>query len=122
MSQTSLSGPLSVPTGLLPRAVTVISGDGAISIPENDDLVVFLTKGGAAAITIIPAVAADEGKKITIIAGTAQAHVITQGTVGFNGKGSSGTITWTAAVGNSCTLVAYNSIWHVTAKNGVTVA
>jgi len=44
---------------------------------------------------------------IRVITLTAQAHVITDSVNGFNNKGSSGTITYTAAIGNSCDLEAY---------------
>jgi len=122
MTQTNLSGPLELPGGILPRSATVISGDGAIAVPADDFSIVILTKGSAAAITIPAATAADEGKTIRVISGGGYAHVITQGTVGFNGKGSSGTATFATAAGNAVDLVAYNSIWWAAIKNCVTIA
>jgi hypothetical protein len=64
----------------------------------------------------------DDGKRLKVTTLTAQAHVITCSTVGFNAKGSSGTVTFTAAIGNSCIIEAYKGNWYVTDNNGVTVA
>jgi len=101
------------------RPVQALTGDGAITI--RDGLVV-LSKGSAAAITITAPATSDNGKQLTIITLTAQAHVITSATVGFNAKGSSGTCTYTAAIGNSVTLDAYNGNWYASVKTGVTLA
>lgn len=106
-------------TGGTVGAQQVITGDGAITVQTGQ---VILTKGSAAAITIAAPTVAQDKTEITVIAGSAQAHVITQGTVGFNAKGSSGTVTFTAAIGNAVTLRAYNGNWYTANKNGVTVA
>ena len=103
-------------------APQVISGDGAIQIPNTKSQTVMLTKNSAAAITIVnPAAGPDDGKSITIITTTAQAHVITCSSDGFNAKGSSGTITYAPAVGNATEIVAYNGHWYVVVVNGVTI-
>jgi hypothetical protein len=99
---------------------SVIAGDGAIPVAPGT---IFLTKGSAAAITLAaPTATTHDGYEITVIAGSAQAHVITCSTVGFNAKGSSGTITFTAAIGNSVVLVAYQGNWYTKAARNVTVA
>lgn len=107
---------LAVPAAFA-QPTQVITGDGAITINSGT---VLLTKGSAAAITI--AVPDQDGQTITVITTTAQAHVITQATVGFNAKGSSGTVTYTAAIGNSVTLTSYNGNWYAPVKTGVTLA
>ncbi len=90
-------------------AVQVISGDGAITIKEGT---VYLTKGTAAAITLaaptagLPSAGGDDGKELRVITTTAAAHVITSSVDGFNAKGSSGTATFTAAIGNAVTFSA----------------
>jgi hypothetical protein len=102
-----------------PVPYQVIPGDGAITIAHGT---VVLTKATAAAITIdVPPVAMN-GAQLVIISTTAVAHVITQGAVGFNAKGSSGTATFTTAIGNGAVLVAYNGNWYVPAKTNVTLA
>lgn len=102
------------------RAVTVISGDGAITIANS---IVFLTKGSAAAITIAaPTDVTHDGIQIWVVTGTAAAHVITSGVDGFNAKGSSGTCTYTAAIGNAVLLIARNGHWYTAVKTGVTIA
>lgn len=95
----------------------LITGDGAITIKSG---LVVLSKASAAAITIAPP--DQDGQVILVTTKTAQAHVITAATNGFNNKGSSGTITWTAAKGNSVMLVSQSTDWYVFAINGVTVA
>jgi hypothetical protein len=95
----------------------LITGDGAITIKSG---LVLLSKASAAAITIAPP--DQDGQVIMITTKTAQAHVLTAATGGFNNKGSSGTITWTAAKGNSVMLVSQSADWYVFAINGVTVA
>jgi hypothetical protein len=97
-----------------------ITGDGAITI---QNAIVLLSKAGAGAITIAaPTAGTHDGILIEVITLTAQAHVITSGVEGFNDKGSSGTVTFTAAIGNSVTLRAWNGNWYVVNANGVTVA
>lgn len=85
---------------------------------------VLLNKGSAmTGLTIAaPTATVDDGKRLKITTISAQAHVITDATAGFNGKGSSGTITFTAAKGNSCELLAYQGVWYVINIQGVTVA
>jgi hypothetical protein len=101
-------------------AIQAITGDGAITIQTGR---VYLSKAGAGAITIAaPTATTHDYIEITVITLTAQAHVITSGVEGFNDKGSSGTVTFTAAIGNSVTLVAYQGNWYTVVKNGVTVA
>lgn len=97
--------------------VQTIAGDGAITVLSGD---VYLDKASAAAITI--AAPDQDGQAIWVITSTAQAHVITQATDGFNAKGSSGTVTFTAAIGNACLLKSRNGHWYVPVKTGVTVA
>lgn len=83
----------------------------------------ILSKGTAGAYTIAnPTATTDDGKRLKITSTTAAAHVITDATSGFNNKGSSGTLTFGAAIGNSCTLFAYQGKWYVTSKVNVTVA
>lgn len=83
------------------RPLQLLSGDGAITIRDG---LVILSKDSAAAITLAAPSVLEDGKQLTIITSTAFAHVITGSVVGFNAKGSSGTITYTAAIGNSVTL------------------
>lgn len=97
--------------------IQLITGDGAITIKSG---LVVLSKASAGAITIPQP--DQDGQVLFITTKTAQAHVLTAGTTGFNNKGSSGTITWTAAKGNSVMLVSQSTDWYVFAINGVTVA
>lgn len=100
--------------------IQAITGDGAITIQNAS---VFLSKGSAAAITLAaPTAGTHDGIIIRVVAISAQAHVITGGVDGFNAKGSSGTITFGGAIGDSVTLVAYNGHWYTLAAINATVA
>lgn len=99
---------------------TVISGDGAITITPGT---VILTKGSAAAITIAaPSTPAQDNIVIEVYSESAFAHVITCSTDGFNGKGSSGTVTFGNLAGNFVRLRARNGHWFAVIKTGTTVA
>lgn len=101
--------------------VQAITGDGAITIANNSTVV--LSKAGAGAITLAaPTAGTHDRFTITVIAISAQEHVITGGVVGFNAKGSSGTITFGGDIGDSVTLRAYNGHWYTIANVNTTVA
>lgn len=109
----------------LDSALEVDSGDATIAIKKGR---VVLTKGSAAAIALaapvagLPSAGGDDGREIQIVSTTAFAHVITCSTVGFNGKGSSGTITFAANKGSSTTVIAYQGNWYTLAGIGATAA
>ena len=97
-----------------------ITGDGAITIQHAT---VYLSKAGAAAITLAaPTSGTHDGLRITVIATSAQAHVITSGVDGFNAKGSSGTATFGGAIGDSVTFEADAGHWYTVATRNVTIA
>lgn len=106
-------------------SVEVDAANGTIGIKEGN---VIITKGSAIALTLTPPTAGaqsaggDDGKILRINSTTAFAHIVTCSD-GFNAKGSSGTATFGAAVGNACELVAYNGHWYNDpAATGVTYA
>lgn len=108
---------------------TVVTGDATIDTSlQGVRGTYLLTKGSAAAITLPLPIAGDprfggqDGTRLTFIAGSAQAHVVTQATDGFNAKGSSGTATFTAAIGNAFTVEAYNGHWYTVSLLNVTIA
>jgi hypothetical protein len=102
----------------------IASADGAIeTLLPNKQGVVHITKGSAAALTInAPVAGDDDGKCIYLVTETAFAHVLTSATNGFNDKGSSGTVTWTAAKGNGVWIYARNGRWWASPASGVTIA
>lgn len=125
----SSSRTLTIPdAGANHTAITVtapqdITGDGAITIPGAMYAQVNLSKGSAAAITIAaPTSGTDDGKVIEVWTSTAQAHVITCSTDGFNAKGSSGTATFANTIGNSVKFVCDDGHLYAVQKNGVTIA
>jgi hypothetical protein len=101
---------------------------GAIPLPALTGAEVLINyTGGAGGYGISAPVAGgpgvgQDGQILIISSTTAHAHVITSAVDGFNAKGSSGTATFGAAIGNSVTLLAYNGHWYAIVKTGVTIA
>lgn len=88
--------------------------DGAIEITDET---AYLTKAGVGAYTLAAPTNPDmNGLEMTIITTTAQAHVVT-GVYLPTGT----TLTWTAAIGNQCTMRAYNGAWYVGNLTGVAI-
>ena len=95
--------------------VQVLTGDGAITIKTG---LVILNKAGAIAATLAdPTATTDDGKVLRILSVTAQAHTVTIAG-GLNGSGASADVgTFSAAIGNGVTLVAYQGKWYLTGPN-----
>jgi len=123
-TQDGVSMVLVDPRPILPvieKDFAVVSADGAIPVTEG---LVVLTKGSAGAQTLAAPTAAQQGTRMTVVAGSAFAHVITATGLLDDGVtgGSKNTATFAAFVGASITLIAYNLKWVVESKNVVTIA
>lgn len=95
------------------------SANGAINILDG---VHRITKTSAAAMTLAPPTAGDEGTQITITSDTAFAHTVVI-TEGLGGKGAAFDTMTFAAVGDSITLVAANLHWvPIAAPYGVVIS
>lgn len=101
------------------RPVQTITGDGAITIRDG---MVLLTKGSAAAITLAaPTTGTHDGITIQIIAGSAQAHVVT--TTGMAAGSGQDVLTFGGAINDSIVLVAISGGWYICgAPRNVTAA
>jgi hypothetical protein len=107
--------------------VTGAGGDAGVALyPANGAIVPggsvhAITKTSAAALTLPPPGAGDDGLRLVIIARTAFAHtvVITEGT---GGKGAAFDTLTFAAVGDCIELIADNQHWAVLATNGVVIS
>lgn len=102
------------------QPVELGAANGAIAAKTG---VVMLTKAGVAAMTLAaPTAGTDDGKVLTIVAATANAHTVTQTTPGFNNAGTSGDVaTFGGAIGDNMVVVAYNGRWHVISLRNVTL-
>ncbi|MGH9208202.1 MAG: hypothetical protein ACRD59_03295 [Candidatus Acidiferrales bacterium] len=90
-----------------PYGLADYTADGAIAQKEGT---VTISKVTAAAMTLAdPTSGADDGKQLTIICGTAHAHVITVATT--LKSGTNNTITLTGAVGDLVVLKAVGGKW-----------
>lgn len=112
------SGALVQTGGTNPTIQTIsATGAGVISIKSGT---VYLTASGAATVTLaapttgLVTAGGDDGKKLTIISTTAQAHTVTQTTPGFNnGSTASDVATFGTAIGNNFEVVAKGGVWYV---------
>ena len=104
MAATNYSGPVVSPGGFtgditggasLPTA-SVYVADGAIALTDYN---VSLTKGSAGAYTLAAPGADNVGKLLYVLAGTAQAHVITAASLD-----GGDTLTYGGAIGDGCVL------------------
>ena len=87
--------------------VATYAANGAIAVADG---IAAITKGSAAAMTLAPPAAGDDGMLLTITAETGFAHTVTI-TEGLGGKGASFDVITFAAVGDSITLRAVNQHW-----------
>lgn len=105
---------------VIPSDGTIGNGAAAFAISQQAYL---LTKGSAAAITLGPPTALQDGTIITVTSGSAFAHVVT-GT-GLINDGVTGaphsTCTFAAFPGASMILVAAQGKWNTLSLKGVTV-
>jgi hypothetical protein len=99
------------------QAMTV---DGAITIKNGT---VTLNKAGVLAATLAnPTAGADDGKRLHILALQAQANTVTV-TGGFgNGGGSKDIATFSGAIGDNLTVMAWGGFWYVVGQYGITLA
>lgn len=114
----------SIASGDVTTDYAVASANGAITIPTRGRKVVFITKGTAAALTLAaPTATTHDGVEILIMSTTAAAHTVTATTIGFNaGDAASDVCTFTAAIGNYISVVAYQGEWYVTSNLNGTLA
>jgi hypothetical protein len=112
---------LTLPPTASAVAYAVASGDGAITLKDGT---VFVTKATAAALTLAaPSAGTDDGKRLAIITTTAAAHTVTQTAPGYNNGGAASDVaTFTAAIGNSMVVAAYNGVWYTESLRNVTLA
>lgn len=104
-----------------PPTQIIAGATGAIRIREG--VVILARSGGVAAATIAAPIAGrDDGKRLVIVAGTAQAHTVTL-TGGFNGAGTGSDVaTFGGAVGDALEVVAYGGNWLTVSARNVTLA
>lgn len=97
------------------------SADGAITQKQG---VVYITKAGIAVLTIAdPVATTDDGKTLTVISTTANAHTLSNGAgSGFNAGGAATDVgTFGGAKGDNIMITAYQGKWYVVAKTNVTL-
>jgi hypothetical protein len=80
----------------------------------------FLTKAGVGVYTLaLPVAGTDDGKRLSIMSATANAHTVTTPANGYNG--ATHIATFAAAIGSNLVLRAQNGTWLVESSVGVTL-
>ena len=103
------------------QTIVAASVDGALSIP-NQNTLVLVQKAGVCAMTLAGPTAAQDGLVLTILSATANAHTVTY-TAGFYGDTTSSDVaTFAAKVGASMTIQAQGGKWGVVSLANVTLA
>lgn len=93
-------------------AMVTVPGDA--TLPIDADRLFLLTKGSAAAITLADPGAANIGRRLTIMAGSDFAHVVTTTAALANGTAVKNTWTSAAFTGSSLTIRAISAtLWGV---------
>jgi hypothetical protein len=113
----------------LPASQLLVTGDLTVDLTRPNIVSTYiLTKGSAAAITLgapiagKPSAGGQDGFQIKFIAGSAQAHVVTNASPGFNGGGSGvDAATFGGALGDNLVLEAYNGAWYTVSTRNVTL-
>jgi hypothetical protein len=106
------------PTGT--ENVIAYTADGAIAITNH---VAYITKAGSAAAMTVAAPGAGAGARITIVTGSAFAHVVTfTGATLNNGLTTpKTTVTFTAVIGSAITVIATTAgLWVLESSSNVT--
>ena len=117
----NVTGNASGYAGGLKDAVTDIAVNGAIAAKTGT---VTMSKAGVLAATLAdPATPADDGKRLTIIATTANAHTVSNAAgSGFNAGGAGSDVaTFGGAIGDCLELIALGGKWLVTSMKNVTL-
>lgn len=103
------------------QTIVTASVDGALSIP-NQNTLVLVQKAGVCAMTLAGPTAAQDGLVLTILSATANAHTVTY-TAGFYGDTTSSDVaTFAAKVGASMTIQAQGGKWGMVSLANVTLA
>lgn len=103
-----------------------IGADGAVTQKSG---ILIVTKAGVCAMTIAdpvsgdPDAGGDDGKVLTVVSATAQAHTLSNAAgSGFNAGGSGADVgTFGGAKGDHLTILAYGGDWYVLNNVNVTL-
>ena len=98
-------------------------GAGAITV-KNGIVLVAKTDPGAIAVTIAaPVAGTDDFKRVLVISNQAQANTVAVAAGGSfgNGGGGENLCTFSAAIGNTLHLMAYQGYWYVCGSQNATI-
>ncbi len=104
------------------HSTQTLVADGAITVKNGTCVIAKTVEGAVAATLANPTATTDDYKRLTIIAGQAQANTVTV-TGGFGGGGAGKDVaTFGGAIGDCMEVLAYQGKWYVVGLNGVTLA
>ena len=104
------------------EAAQTLVADGAITV-KNGVCVISKTVPGVVAATLAdPVATTDDYKRLTIVNGTAHQSTVTSASAFGNGGGGEDVCTFSATVGDTLNLMAYQGKWYVMGTHQGTIA
>ena len=104
------------------EAAQTLVADGAITV-KNGVCVISKTVPGVVNATLAdPVATTDDYKRLTIVNGTAHASTVTSASAFGNGGGGEDVCTFSATVGDTLNLMAYQGKWYVMGSHQGTIA
>lgn len=111
---------ISVPSDLK-QDYQLLVADGAITIKEGICRIAKTAAGVVAATLADPTATTDDYKRLTIISFQAQANTVTSASSFGGGGAGEDVATFSGAIGDSLSLVAYQGVWYVTGTHQCTL-
>ncbi len=96
--------------------------DGAITVKNGVCLIAKTVAGVVAATLADPTATTDDYKRLMIISNQAQLNTVTSASSFGNGGAGEDVITFSGAIGDNVTLMAYQGKWYICGGHQFTVA
>lgn len=100
----------------------LLVADGAITVKNGICLIAKTVAGAVAATLADPTATTDDYKRLTIISNQAQANTVTSASSFGGGGAGEDVCTFSGAVGDSLSLIAYQGKWYITGGHQFTIA
>ena len=100
----------------------LLVADGAITVKNGICRIAKTVAGAVAATLADPTATTDDFKRLTIISFQAQANTVTSASSFGGGGGGEDVGTFSGAIGDSLSLIAYQGVWYITGAHQCTIA
>lgn len=100
----------------------LLVADGAITVKNGVCLIAKTVAGVVAATLADPTATTDDYKRLTIISNQAQANTVTSASSFGGGGAGEDVATFSGAIGDTLSLMAYQGKWYITGTHQCTIA